>query len=287
MRLDLTFLCTGVLGLLASAAPIGLHAVTIAACAAILLFGLPHGAYDAAILQSRWQGHARWFAVGGYLCLAGATAAAWWTSPSVFLAVFLALSAVHFGTSDWPEENWVVACAWGVSVISLPALFHPATTEALLSALAPNAALLTEALPYACGPAVAVALLGARLNTALRLELLALVALFWLCSPLIAFSVYFCAVHSRRHLHTWRARLGHGPRRNVWAISLMAICAFAVAYLWVGQPGTLSSDAIRVTFVGLAALTVPHMLLTWFVSRSRRPMESGSPVMTAPARSIP
>jgi Brp/Blh family beta-carotene 15,15'-monooxygenase len=90
--------------------------------------------------------------------------------------------------------------------------------------------------------------------------------------PLAYFIAYWCFLHSPRHLEIaardlnlqgWRARL-----RAVAPTTLAtyALALAAVPFL-IGMPG----DAIlmQVIFIGLAALTVPHMILEFIASPNR------------------
>ena len=78
----------------------------------------------------------------------------------------------------------------------------------------------------------------------------------------LGFAVYFCAVHSVRHRAVARALSPLGPR--VWwqvaAFSAVSVAAVLAAVPWLATVD-LDSGLIRATFIGLAALTVPHVLL--------------------------
>jgi Brp/Blh family beta-carotene 15,15'-monooxygenase len=86
--------------------------------------------------------------------------------------------------------------------------------------------------------------------------------------PLLFFVLYFCGLHSPRHLI--QAARGVSPRLALATGALFtgrAIGAGSLAWLATPGPG-IEAKLLRVTFVGLAALTVPHMLL---IELGRRP----------------
>jgi Brp/Blh family beta-carotene 15,15'-monooxygenase len=96
------------------------------------------------------------------------------------------------------------------------------------------------------------------------LNLVILLMLVWWLSPLISFALYFCLWHSRSHIsRIWFSIQGAKERRRslieamvysfiAWASALVLLLVFQDA---------LTRALIPVTFIGLAALTVPHMLL--------------------------
>ena len=88
--------------------------------------------------------------------------------------------------------------------------------------------------------------------------------LVFLLPPLISFALYFCLWHSRSHtLRIWQSIEEESERRRSFIeaaiYSLMAWTA-ALGFLLFFQ-GSLSASIVQLTFIGLAALTVPHMLL--------------------------
>ena len=110
-----------------------------------------------------------------------------------------------------------------------------------------------------------------------------LVGLFAAAPPLVAFVVYFCGLHSVRHeLHLVGRVAAESPGRTVggslrWVVARAApatavtIVGAGVAFAWLlrsgGAAGDPSASAVRVVFVGLSALTVPHMLLEAWADR--------------------
>jgi beta-carotene 15,15'-dioxygenase len=111
------------------------------------------------------------------------------------------------------------------------------------------------------------------------IEFLATVALFWTLPPLLAFAWYFCFLHSLRHLLTLAERLAP-PQKwaalgwvalNGMPLTLITLIASGIGYAWLRHVDLNEAEAVtRVIFWGLAALTFPHMLLTWLWERKER-----------------
>jgi Brp/Blh family beta-carotene 15,15'-monooxygenase len=255
----------------------------------VALLGLPHGAVDH--LQGRDLLAARvgaaWPAVfaGLYVGAALLVIAAWALAPPVLLAAFLALAVVHFGAEDVEQDRLLPTRAGrlaegllrGAIPVAGPVLFHPSSTGQLFSLLTPGTSLETifGVLRTAALPAT-VLLSGASLlmiwaawrnRGLLAAELGALLLLVAVLPPLLAFAGYFCFWHSPRHSLSVIARLAPtdfrgGLRRFLAsAIALTSVTVALAALAWIlldggNQP---ASASVQVIFVGLAALTVPHV----------------------------
>ena len=111
---------------------------------------------------------------------------------------------------------------------------------------------------------VLVCVREARSSRLAALELATLVAVSVTAPPLVAFTVYFCVMHSPRHILRTLARLQGGEARNALAMALWPMVAVGVAATLVGLLASgvpLQARVLQIVFVGLAALTLPHMAL--------------------------
>jgi Brp/Blh family beta-carotene 15,15'-monooxygenase len=275
----------------ATASGMPFQLVVLAAFVAVL--GLPHGAVDhiegRRLLAPRFgRGWSLVFGAG-YALAALAVVAAWAIWPPVLLTAFLLLAIGHFGGEDTaslplappPPNPWGVAEAAlrGALPVLLPILFHPEATGRLFAALLPEtspgetiAALHTLAplgwLYLAALGGLALSALGCR-RTLLAAELAVLVGAFWALPPLMGFIVYFCIWHAPRHSLSVMAE---GPQtafrealatftRAAWPLTALTLVAAAVVWAmrWIETSGAVAT--LQVVFIGLAALTVPHVLL--------------------------
>lgn len=260
--------------------------------AGLLLLGMPHGAFD--VLLAR-----RLFGVAGlkawtlfslcYVGLAAGVVGLWVVAPTLFLCAFLIASAAHFGADpvdDYSENSdpksrtaWLTRGLYGGAVIVLPALLHGAELQHLLglvagsggaAGVAPVLSLLAP--PWLVATGVAAAL-QARSARRAACETAALVALLLAAPPLVAFSVYFCAMHSPRHVLRTLARVPAGQARGALLLALwptLAVLAALATGAWLGwlkQGLPFEAGVMQLVFVSLAALTLPHMLLLEQVRR--------------------
>ncbi len=238
-----------------------------------LLLGMPHGAFDAVFAR-------RLFGVVGvrawalfallYIGLAAAVVGCWYLAPTPFLCAFLVFSAVHFG-GDPPAGVPVLARGlYGGAVIVLPALGHRTELQQLLGWVAGpgSAAFVTPVLSQLAAPWLAATALTcvllARTSRAAACELAALAAVSVTAPPLVAFTIYFCAMHSPRHILRTLASLPGAGLREALALALWPTLAVLTALAgigWLTRGMALAPWVMQLVFVGLAALTLPHMLL--------------------------
>ena len=241
--------------------------------ALIFLLGLPHGAFDVIFAKRLYRlvSLGQWAAFCSiYVLLATAVVGLWWVLPSVFLIAFLLMSAFHF-SGDLDDGTSTVLRFWySGSMLILPAWFHEAEVARLFGYLTAGDfslqmanILQSMALPWCFGLGITL-IWKWRTNWLTNLEVVSVSLLATAAPPLIGFTVFFCVMHSARHAVRTRAYAAD----LLWldllkkAVAPMVACALAIAVLWPTLTGlTFDVAVIRILFVGLAALTVPHMVL--------------------------
>lgn len=115
--------------------------------------------------------------------------------------------------------------------------------------------------PWVVGLGIA-AVDSARRDWQTGLELAAVALLAVLAPPLVAFTIFFCGMHSARHiLRTIDSAKTSSPRFLLAALVAPMEGTFILAALAWQQLRGLPLDVrlIQLVFVGLAALTLPHM----------------------------
>jgi Brp/Blh family beta-carotene 15,15'-monooxygenase len=237
-----------------------------------VLAGLPHGAFDLHIakrlgLCASPTQVALWLLK--YVSLSAAMIAFWLLSPSLALSLFLLISALHFGRDNFAHQPLAATCL-GLIIIGLPLLFAPATVATIFSQLLlspAQAELLVTVFSALCWAAIVI-LLGVMLTSKppqreLIVLLLALLVTAWLAHPLVYFALYFSLSHSPRHLRQQWLQLSHAERRPaLLLVSLFTVLPIIAAVLATPLlSGHWSERIITLVFIGLAALTMPHMML--------------------------
>ncbi len=240
---------------------------------AILILGVPHGAFDVALWTARNGGgssHSVAAILFGYVVLAGGFFALWLLAPALALPVFILSSIYHF-SGDWSRDlelfpRLVITAA----IISAPAALHRAEVIEVFAWLSTDEIAATVATIMAAAAApllqsglVVIVLVAVRRPWAAA-ELAAVLALAWLTPPLMFFLIYFCGLHSIRHVIETRDTLGVKSNYDFFAAAFpfaaIAICATlaGASMLFALPPGPALVGA---TFMALGALTLPHMII--------------------------
>jgi len=261
------------------------HRIAVLLAAAVVIGGLPHGALDPwiawrAALWRTWRGAVVFHVV--YIAAAASVVVGWLAAPAAGLALFLAVSAWHFA-GDWPLPS-VLRPLVGTALLAFPAWHWPVEVEHLLTLLGGEGGKTLAGVLGDAGPALTLVALLAAAGLAIRkatlaaLELTTLATLGTLLPPLAYFVVYFCFLHSPRHLRQAAAGANAHTRRRLLAVialyTALALFCFASASPWLADIASprWDDDLVRIVFIALAALTVPHMcVMALAARRSVRP----------------
>jgi beta-carotene 15,15'-dioxygenase len=241
--------------------------------ALIVVLGVPHGALDTIFARQLYRIRTLrdWLHFGAiYLLLAALVAGLWRLQPTLFLLGFLIISAAHFTGDPIPGTPWPARVLYGGAVVILPAALHSVEITRLFSLLAGDdaAALVMPWLSLLSWPWLIGLLLAAahraRTDWLTALEMGSVGLLAVLVSPLFSFVVFFCGMHSARHIIRTIDYSGRSPLGLILGAALLPMLGVLVASAaaWHFLAGTsLDARVIQLVFVGLAALTVPHMAL--------------------------
>jgi beta-carotene 15,15'-dioxygenase len=233
------------------------------AVVAIGVIGMAHGASDLAIVA---RGRRPLF-LSAYLATSAACLL-WWTAiPAVALPAFLAASAVHFGLEDAPDGPTVERVARGVGLVAAPAVLHMGSLTILLG----YAGMPAEWLPGCVRGLVVLGGAGAATLLAFGLRrrdmrLLSGALMLLILPPLIGFSLGFLLLHALPQTHARRERLGCDTTMD-YVVATLPVLILALVMTGVVGAVLLRWDhtGTRALFAGVAALAVPHLLVTpWF-----------------------
>ena len=283
-------------GLPAIAGPIALMVAGLG-----FLAGVPHGAADH-VMAARLSGGRSLVLIG--VVYAGIALAAWalleWAGP-IALVVVVALSAVHFGLGElevcqqltgWLPGRFVavaVAVA-GCGALVLPLARSGDQFTAVAAAMSPGLAPLIGGHPFeislaAMWLAAAVIAVVASFwsgHPSVALDIVIVGALGLIAPPLVAFAVWFGGWHAIRHcarmltvepgcaalVRTGRDRSAALRLIRLAALPSAAALATVVALGWLtvtaSEPTVLVAEILRL----LLALTVPHMVVVWWLDRA-------------------
>lgn len=267
------------------------HATQFAALAVgVGAFALPHGAVDPWVAVPQDAPRRAWLRfVTFYLALVGLAIAAWIAAPLGTLATFLVASAWHFGQAELDRDRPAIfadsieSLSAGATAILGPLLFRPEETLTLLGMLVDrDLSSIASSAAFSIGLGIWLAsrvgswghriAMGAAKRDA-QPVVIALGQALWLLSfavlpVLLAFGLYFCLDHSIRHGIRVAERFDpSSPRRGFALFVARALPATMATLLLAGaawlswSPGQSEAGAMQILFVGLAALTLPHVAI--------------------------
>jgi beta-carotene 15,15'-dioxygenase len=301
-------LVAGMLTMVPTVIPISLQIAGL--LIVVIVLGVPHGALDPWIAELVGLVSTRRTLVIfnlAYVALAGAVVAVWSLAPTLTLLGFLVISAWHF-SGDW-------AAAWGASARSvsgaimrvaimrgvsggllllLPIGFHTGEVSEIFVLLSGEAG-ADLARWLSLPPTVLVVGMLALIAVATRyrkwwtaLQFAALLVLSASAPPLVYFAVYFCVLHSPAHLIGYFQMAGPALRGRLARMTLiysLGSLAVAIPVVWLWSDVGTNSLLARLIFIGLAALTVPHMTLLEIASRRARAHSNGPGEVAQPPAS--
>ena len=264
--------------------------------AGIVMIGLPHGAYDGAVaihlgIIKRFSSFVKFMII--YVALAALVVAIWLIAPIISLIIFLTISMLHFGAGDIKNGQGVLgfseALAHGGLAIVGISQFHRSEVDEIFSYLINSDTtyvwlaidILTVATIFAIITCVLQALNNSKWSVTV-LELILLGIVYAVAPPLLGFAIYFCCVHSARHFRKIYASIKQSV--STTSIRNQAILFTSISWIAAGIAFWMFADfanpgptIMRITFIGLAALTVPHMLLIDGISKSKTMLAKLSP----------
>jgi beta-carotene 15,15'-dioxygenase len=253
--------------------------VTVGAVFAVLIFGLPHGAYDLQLIASRFNKrsakHSNHTASGTlalYVLFAVAAALLWMFQPSIALGLFIIMAGIHFG-EDWEMlEPGLLRAMAGFSPLATIVVSSPTEAYTLFAALSdpPTGSILVKSITMASPVILLVTLVAHAVSWKdgshwWCLSQLTALAVCATAPAVLAFTAFFILFHSPIHLvrtrqilaqWQWAKFLGYGLGISAIAITLMLLFS-SVAF----EPLTPSVDTILFMFRLLAIVTVPHLIM--------------------------
>ena len=246
----------------------------------IAIMGIPHGALDPVIAHRYGLIHSKFSGflfILIYLMATIAVIISWLTFPQLTLVGFLLISALHFGR-DWQSSLNFGGFGYGALVVGLPVIAHHDQVLEIFNFLlieynSPYPNLLLYALT---GIGLLLMAFNANnLKSRQIFELALIITTSLLLSPIWYFVFFFCCLHSPRHLYSEFKHIKIHQRPTalmIMTVITLITLMIAVAYIYfqsqIQQQILLDQLLYQVIFIGLAALTVPHMCLLEWVDKN-------------------
>ena len=239
----------------------------------ILFLGVPHGALDAVLAEKTLNIKSifDWiFFLLEYCTLAIIIVIISLYLPLIFVIGFLIISIYHFSTDLSLNVPFISRLLYGGAIIFISSINYSDDIILLFSMLSGSdvAELIHYPIKFLSIPwlilliCVAIYQTATDINEAIIIIVLGILSL--LVPPLISFTIYFCFMHSLRHIIqsvqiTKKFNLKYHIKMIILPMSGVLISTLICRLLLKNQ--SVDEKIIKIVFLGLAALTVPHMII--------------------------
>jgi len=238
--------------------------------AAIMLLGVPHGAFDPIIADRLgWLSNSSRLVMFylGYLLVTVLVFFIWPVFPMMSLFGFLLVSVYHF-SQDFKVRSVLGRLSYGTLILTIPVVLHSLRVEELFDHLlfGQSSKPLTVIMMFACAISFLLLLFSFKSYSKKQLiELAAIVSMGLLLDPLVYFALFFCLLHSPRHIkHEWNLLPIHKQKMSLVIGVGVIFATYILAVIAANYLNLSLSDVsgfFTIVFIGLAALTYPHMFL--------------------------
>ena len=262
----------------------------------ILIIGISHGSLDnikGRKLLKIFGFKSEYIFYIIYLTISSLIILLWIIFPNTVLLIFLIVACYHFGKEDTvffvKKEIFFKEILYffkGSSVIIAPLFFHREETNEIFRTLNFN---IFENSFFSDAFLLIILFLSfissfflshkkdINFKILLMTDFLSILIVNFFLSPILAFTLYFCFLHSIRHSITLIFELDkslkNGFRKFIKkAIPLTLITGFSfiVAIYLLNNFYELNEAIYKVIFIGLASLTFPHILLEYLIEKNEK-----------------
>ncbi len=220
----------------------------------------------------------------------------WFFFASLTLLVFLLLASYHFGREDTSFLNvgnsnfdQLFYLTKGSLIIFAPLFFHIDETLKIFEVLLINDKVLffIKDQHWIINVCLGLGALGYlyfifknrfKDFEILLLDILSILILNFVFSPLIAFTIYFCFLHSIRHIISISYKLDgksflNGVKifiKKALPLTILTALLYLLSVVYLSNSYGLNDVVIQVIFIGLASLTFPHILLEYLIEKNEK-----------------
>ena len=227
----------------------------------------------------------------GYIFVGLTTIFIWLLFPKFLLLLFLIVAAFHFGKEDSEfiskNKNFeLIYFLKGSLVIVAPLLFRKNETLSIFKSLnfdiSGNILIYNEILYlfiFLSFISNIILSLNKSFDTKslLLMDFLSLIILNYFLNPILAFTFYFCFLHSIRHsislIQEININLIKGLPifiKKAAPLTIITIISYLIALYFLNNSNDLNESIYKVIFIGLASLTFPHILLEYLIKKNEQ-----------------
>ena len=262
----------------------------------ILILGISHGALDnikgkKLLKLFGYKSSFSFYLV--YILISFLIITLWLIFPNIVLFLFLIVAAYHFGKEDtvfaFKRKFLISECLFflkGSSVIVTPLLLQRNATNEIFQILNFNvfeSAVFNDQflIMLLCLSFLSSLFISNKKDTDIKgimiMDFASLIILNFFLTPILAFTIYFCFLHSIRHSITLIFELDKSFESGIKKFVSKAIpltfvtgVIFLLGIFFLNNFYTLDEAIYKVIFIGLASLTFPHILLEYLLEKNEK-----------------
>ena len=268
----------------------------------ILIIGVSHGSLDhikGKKLLKLFNIKSNYIFYITYILISALVIVTWILFPSITLIVFLIIASYHFGKEDTQflinEKSYFTQILYffkGFLIILAPLYFHFQETIAIFKLLLIDNEVFYSSLNFIeTNKVIQIGIISSTLSSiflflknfeikkfVIFLDYFSILILNYYLSPLVAFTIYFCFLHSIRHSISLAIELDPNSvidgfklfvKKALPLTILTGIFSFIALYL-LSYSNNLDNAILKIIFIGLASLTFPHILLEYFLEKNEK-----------------
>ena len=268
----------------------------------ILVIGVSHGSLDhvkGKKLLKRFNINNISIFYFTYLLLAISIAILWILFPATSLIIFLIVASYHFGKEDTQflldEKSFVnqlLLFFKGALIVLAPLFFHFDETILIFKLLLiQNESFYSSMTFIESNRLLSIGIFISTLssiflflkkfeyrNFTIFLDFFSIIIINFYFSPLIAFTIYFCFLHSIRHSILLMIELDHENIKNglfifikkALPLTILTAIFFLIGMYFLNKNYSFDSSILKLIFIGLASLTFPHILLEYLIEKNEK-----------------
>ncbi len=268
----------------------------------ILVIGVSHGSLDhvkGKKLLKRFNINNISIFYFTYLLLAISITILWILFPATSLIIFLIVASYHFGKEDTQflldEKSFVnqlLLFFKGALIVLAPLFFHFDETIFIFKLLLiQNESFYSSMTFIESNRLLSIGIFISALssiflflkkfeyrNFTIFLDFFSIIIINFYFSPLIAFTIYFCFLHSIRHSILLMIELDHENIKNglfifikkALPLTILTAIFFLIGMYFLNKNYSFDSSILKLIFIGLASLTFPHILLEYLIEKNEK-----------------
>jgi len=268
----------------------------------ILSIGISHGALDnqkGKKLNQLYNIKKFYFFYIIYSLVGSSVIIFWLFFPTVSLVLFLIVASYHFGKEDTEFlvnnkniSNLILYFLKGSLIIIAPLMFHFVETINIFKLLLIQSEKFYLFLSFIEDNnillyALSISLLSniyyflkdfKIISILIFLDFFSIIALNYFLTPLIAFTLYFCFLHSFRHSISLITELNKNSLKSgtisfikkAMPLTVLTAILYVVSLYFLSNYYQLNDAILKVIFIGLASLTFPHILLGYLLEKNEK-----------------